>query len=159
MLTILLIIFDCVLLFALVFAFSITLSTSKKLKDYKESHASLKELADNFEVLIEKCDLQGAKYLEIIEKSKDEIENIIEEIENKKIEILDINKKFKTQVVEHPQIELHDHPDNSYTLKDHLNQKYKEIYKLADSGRTSKEIERLIDLPQGEIDLILGLRE
>jgi len=150
------IIFDfCILVFFVTLLF-LTISIRKKVKYYKESYASLKELSENFERLIDRCEEEGGKLLSLLEREKGNIASMIEELNKKKKSIGDHISNLERPI----DIKYEDAPvrEDSVYLQEHLQEKYKEIYKLADEGKTPKQIEEELGLSIGEVELILSLR-
>lgn len=153
------IIFDFLVLVFLVILMFIFLTNRKKLKDFKNSYISLKELYDNFEDLIDRCEVEGGKMLENMEDERLKIESSLDNLKSNDI----VNKKLeweKNQKTDEMQ-EVVNKIERPYSpeLQDHLQNKYFEIYKLADSGKTPKQIEKDLSIPLGEIELILSLRK
>jgi hypothetical protein len=153
------IVFDFIIaafLFVLLFT---VLSSRKKTKDFKESFISLKELFDNFENLIERCEVEGGKLLDKLEDERNRVESLLDKMQMK--ENLIIKQDFKEAAKSE---QLHEYnkkvePENTPLLQEHLKRKYSEIYKLADEGMTSQQIEKDLSIPLGEIELILSLRK
>jgi hypothetical protein len=154
-----LILFDVLVLVAITSLFLIALSTKKNLRQFKDSYLSLKELSENFDRLIDKCEVEGGKLLDQIEREKASITELLDKALEKKSS----NKLYKTTEI--PKLEVpssfsyQDESEEPTSLQDHLKGKYKDIYRLADEGNTLKQIEELLSLPIGEIELILSLRK
>jgi hypothetical protein len=153
------IVFDFIIAALVVVLIYTVLSSRKKTKDFKESFISLKDLFDNFEKLIERCEVEGGKLLEELEDERIRAESLLDKINMKENLILKPDFKEATKSEQ-----LHDYikeaePENTPLLQDHLKKKYFDIYKLADEGKTSQQIEKDLAIPLGEIDLILSLRK
>lgn len=153
------ILFDIIIFFGLAVLFFIILSTRKRVKQFRDSYLSLKELSDNFDNLIDRCEVEGGKLLDQLEKEKVRISELLIMVGKKQREIDTIESRVVQKLEVPESIEDHGESDDSTSLQEHLQNKYREIYKLADEGKTLKQIEKILELPVGEIELILSLRK
>lgn len=128
---------------------------NKEIQNDELKKKELKELISSLGQLIAESERSSKKIFDNTIQSQSKSQDLLDQLETKQAELQNEVKKAESVLkkINNP-LEINQNKENHIiTRKD----KYIEVANLAKSGLNTEEISRRLDLPKGEVELILDL--
>jgi hypothetical protein len=104
----------------------------------------LRELVDSLSDLVKESDRASRNLLDALNERHRRTEELFRELDTREKRMMGAIREAESIIVK---------PENT-----DMDEKYSKVSRLADRGLDADEIAERVDLPRGEIDLILGLK-